>query len=184
MTPAPTRPQSGFGERHGRVAAAKRMGTTPVTTTGRMNMPRYGYASDLLPDGEVLVAGGYPKRVLSTAELYDPTTRRWTLTGNMNEPRVRATATLLADGLLPARQADHPTAVAQGKLLHAKVMERARQRAAERRKPLRGSAGCQDADYDGDGDCDQDDFAMFQRCYSGPGHIQTDTDCLALPVIQ
>jgi hypothetical protein len=34
-------------------------------------------------------------------------------------------------------------------------------------------------DFDGDGDIDLDDFAVMQRCLSGPGEAQTDPTCAA-----
>ena len=52
----------------------------------------YGTAT-LLPNGKVLVTGGY------SAELYDPASRTWTPTGSLNESRNGGhTATLLANG--------------------------------------------------------------------------------------
>jgi hypothetical protein len=32
-------------------------------------------------------------------------------------------------------------------------------------------ANCTNADLDGDGDVDQEDFGVFQRCYSGSGQV-------------
>jgi len=55
----------------------------------------------LLPNGKVLVAGGYnclPCRELNSAELYDPATGTWTYTGNLNTARINHTATLLPNG--------------------------------------------------------------------------------------
>jgi hypothetical protein len=54
-----------------------------------------------LPDGEVLVAGGYMNGTpvtLASAELYDPATGNFTGTGSMTTPRGRQTATLLGNG--------------------------------------------------------------------------------------
>jgi hypothetical protein len=48
----------------------------------------------LLPDGNVLVAGGSD----STAELYDPSTGSFTTTGGMEIVRWAHTATLLQNG--------------------------------------------------------------------------------------
>lgn len=71
--------------------------------TGNMNVVRYGHSSTLLPNGQVLIAGGgnatYPNfNVLSTAELYDPTTGTFTQTGKMSIGHYGHTATLLPNG--------------------------------------------------------------------------------------
>jgi N-acetylneuraminic acid mutarotase len=51
-------------------------------------------AATILPNGQVLVVGGYE----TDAELYSPSTGAWTLTGPMNASRNLATATLLRNG--------------------------------------------------------------------------------------
>ena len=86
------------------------------SATQRMIAARGGHTATLLPDGTVLVAGGYIRSTrelcgqpsgspsvecmnpLASAELYDPQTGAWSATHNMVEPRGAHTATLLADG--------------------------------------------------------------------------------------
>jgi hypothetical protein len=52
----------------------------------------------LLPNGKVLVAGGYNGSFLTSAELYDPASGSWTATGSLNTARYLHTATLLPNG--------------------------------------------------------------------------------------
>ena len=61
---------------------------------------RYGYTATLLPDGTVLVAGGYTGEggALASAERYDPRSGAWTTTASMIEARGGYTATLLLNG--------------------------------------------------------------------------------------
>ncbi|HSB07976.1 MAG TPA: kelch repeat-containing protein [Blastocatellia bacterium] len=71
--------------------------------TGSLNTPRYFHTATLLPDGKILVAGGWntsgsDSPLLDSAELYDPATGKWNATGSLNVPRISHTATLLKDG--------------------------------------------------------------------------------------
>ena len=60
----------------------------------------------LLPDGKVLVAGGWSlvanefgyNFTLRSSELYDPDTETWSIAGDFNTPRTSHTATILPDG--------------------------------------------------------------------------------------
>ena len=65
----------------------------------------YNHTATLLEDGRVLVAGGRTATVgdfafagLATAEIYDPSTGRWSQTGPMFEPRFFHAAVLIESG--------------------------------------------------------------------------------------
>jgi hypothetical protein len=69
------------------------------TLTGSMNSVRFDDTATVLPNGEVLAAGGATATsTLASAELYNPATGQWGLTGSMNAPRQDQTATLLPGG--------------------------------------------------------------------------------------
>jgi hypothetical protein len=80
--------------------------TTPAqadlfTYTGAMGTNHSSHTATLLPNGKVLVAGGYGASSLYSlpvAELYAPATGLWTPAAVMNKARVDHTATLLPDG--------------------------------------------------------------------------------------
>jgi hypothetical protein len=68
-----------------------------------MREGRQQHTATLLPDGRVLIAGGYWSdgqkwRVLSSTEMYDPGTGKYTALGSMGARRSGHTATLLSDG--------------------------------------------------------------------------------------
>src|SRR5262249_36671798 len=69
--------------------------------TGAMIEPRSDHTAPLLPNGDVLVAGGGLQRVstfTTTAELYDPATETWTATTPVIIGQGAQTATLLRTG--------------------------------------------------------------------------------------
>jgi hypothetical protein len=74
------------------------------TPTGTMvEIPRYGESATLLPNGDVLVAGGKSDFgehgvARATAELFDPAAGRWILTGSMHVARWQHVAVLLPSG--------------------------------------------------------------------------------------
>jgi N-acetylneuraminic acid mutarotase len=70
------------------------------TATGPMNTARGFHTATLLPDGQVLVVGGYKnyKTALASAELYDPASGTWTNTGSLNTARWSHLVTLLPNG--------------------------------------------------------------------------------------
>ena len=91
------------------------------TPTGPMTAPRseVEYASVLLPDGRVLVPGGYtrPHTPVSSSDLYDPRTGTWTASGSMSVVRaghssivLRGNRGVLVMGGGPVDNADAATA--------------------------------------------------------------------------
>lgn len=77
--------------------------TRMFTTTGSMTTARtWGHTATLLANGTVLIAGGSDKRdtyePLASAELYDPSTGKFTLTGSMTTAQRTDGATSLQDG--------------------------------------------------------------------------------------
>ena len=65
-----------------------------------MTAGRSIHSATLLGNGQVLVAGGQGLygSVLSTAELYNPATGKWSATGSMTFRRFNQTATVLVNG--------------------------------------------------------------------------------------
>ncbi|MGH7993466.1 MAG: Kelch repeat-containing protein, partial [Limisphaerales bacterium] len=77
------------------------------TRTGSMANARSGHTATLLPNGQVLVAGGNgDDGTLTNCELYDPSTGTWSATGGMNAPRAFHIAALLPNGLALAAGGD------------------------------------------------------------------------------
>ena len=74
------------------------------TRTGSMNVGRQFFTATLLPDGDVLAAGGFAEcdddmcSDNRSAELYDPATGKWSVTGSMRTSRDEQSATLLGNG--------------------------------------------------------------------------------------
>lgn len=66
-------------------------------STSSMHYARASHTATVLPNGKVLVAGGFGAAGTS-AELYDPATGMWTVTNGMHASRAGATATLLPNG--------------------------------------------------------------------------------------
>src|SRR5947207_913165 len=74
--------------------------TGTFSATGSMTTARFQAVRTSLPNGKVLVAGGYDSssRVLASAEHYTPTTWTFSATGSMAAARYGHTATLLRHG--------------------------------------------------------------------------------------
>ncbi len=79
--------------------------TRTFERAGRTELPHWDEATALLPDGRVAVIGGIGTddyscglAVLGAIELWDPSTRSFTLAGTLAQPRSEATAITLDDG--------------------------------------------------------------------------------------
>ncbi|WP_372791837.1 Kelch repeat-containing protein, partial [Paraconexibacter sp.] len=69
------------------------------TPTGSLVTGRIDHTATLLPDGKVLIVGGFrPNSYEAAAELYDPSTGTFAPTGSLNTARGNHTATLLPSG--------------------------------------------------------------------------------------
>src|SRR5439155_12486952 len=66
------------------------------TRTDSLAIAREMHTATLLPNGKVLVAGGFGSETLASAEVYDPASGTWTTTGSLVNARVLHTATLLS----------------------------------------------------------------------------------------
>jgi hypothetical protein len=75
--------------------------TGVFTPTGNLSNARYAHTATLLPNGNVLIVGGYVEEGFgseASAELYDPATGTFTPTGSLSVARGGGSATLLNDG--------------------------------------------------------------------------------------
>jgi hypothetical protein len=67
--------------------------TKSFALTGKMITARYKHTAGLLPDGRVLIAGGSDERdwhgAIASAEIYDPTTQKFTATSPLADSRFK-----------------------------------------------------------------------------------------------
>jgi len=71
-----------------------------IAPIGSMSTARAGHTATLLPNGKVLIAGGFAgaENGKTSAEFYDPATMTFAATGNMATPRQSHSAILLPNG--------------------------------------------------------------------------------------
>ena len=101
------------------------------TATGSLATARFRHTATLLPNGKVLVAGGYDiGSYLASAELYDPASGTWTATGSLATARYAHTATLLPNGKV----------LVAGGLWRQRLLSRARNSTIRRAGPGRPPA--------------------------------------------
>ncbi len=87
------------------------------TPTGSLNTARYSQTATLLPDGKVLVVGGFgSSSFLASAELFDPATGSWAPTGSLGTARGYHTATLLPNGKVLVAGGDNGAPLASAEL--------------------------------------------------------------------
>jgi hypothetical protein len=75
--------------------------TGKFALTASLGIARGGHTATLLPDGRVLVAGGYPALIsgaINSAEIYDPASGTWHAAASMNIARIGHAAVLLQTG--------------------------------------------------------------------------------------
>ncbi|HEX9988829.1 MAG TPA: kelch repeat-containing protein [Chloroflexia bacterium] len=87
-----------YRQKYAAETANKGAGT--LKATGSMSVGRCCHTATLLPNGKVLVAGGFEQEgdLQASVELYDPAAGKFVPTGNMTIARVGHSATLLKTG--------------------------------------------------------------------------------------
>ena len=81
------------------LTAAAPAGAAQWSSAGRLHTSREFHPATTLPNGRVLVSGGFSfSAIQASAELFDPATRRWQNTFPMSFARFAHTSTLLTDG--------------------------------------------------------------------------------------
>ena len=83
-----------------------------------MSTVRESHTATLLPNGQVLVAGGFGGIPLTSAELYDPTTGTWTTTGSMDVAHFNHTATSLRNGFVLVAGGNNGETVTSAEVYH------------------------------------------------------------------
>jgi N-acetylneuraminic acid mutarotase len=87
------------------------------TSTGSLRTARREHTATLLPDGTVLVAGGFnADGWLRSAEVYDPARGRWSRVAPMTTSRAHASAVLLGTGRVLVAGGGNPSALQSAEL--------------------------------------------------------------------
>jgi hypothetical protein len=99
--------------------------TGKFTATGPLNQPRAGQAAAILPNGQVLLVGGYEQAInFDSTELFDPTAGTFSSSGTMSTVRYYPTASVLTDGrILVAGGYDDSDTTASAELYDPKTGE-------------------------------------------------------------
>jgi len=85
---------------------------TWMVITNLIDLARYNHTATLLPNGQVLVAGGSGSgEPMDSADLYNPSNMTWTAAGTMTTARQYHTATLLPNGKVLVAGGDNSTGV-------------------------------------------------------------------------
>ena len=85
-------------------AALYSLASATWAPTGQLGTNRTDFDLTALPDGTALITGGVPSNpskhqpCLTSAELYSPSSGKWSPTGNLTQGRANAVATLLLSG--------------------------------------------------------------------------------------
>lgn len=92
-----------FGGSNSTIIEAYTIAIHQISPVGNLITPRSGSAQIELPDGKILITGGYDKtpgskEILASVEIYDPQTGETTALGAMLHKRAGHTITLLPDG--------------------------------------------------------------------------------------
>jgi hypothetical protein len=95
--------------------------TGTFTLTGNLHTARSSQTATLLKNGNVLLAAGQNDNTqnygyLSSAELYNPATGKFTVTGSLNTPRFLHTAHLLSSGKVLIVAGNHFGSIASAEL--------------------------------------------------------------------
>lgn len=87
------------------LAAPPQGGARAARSRSQVTSPRFMGAAAVLPDGRILVTGGYDRpwkdirpSALNSAQIFDPSTGKWESAAPMNLPRARHAAVSLSDG--------------------------------------------------------------------------------------